>query len=63
MDKFKKIAVFAVVGIIALLIIATLVFAIMGWTEAFMACAWSIVIVPCLIYAMLLIYKLFKRNN
>ena len=51
MDKLKKFLVFATIGILAVLIIACLVFAIMGNNSAFMACAWSIVVLPCVIYA------------
>ena len=48
MNKLKKVLVFATIGILAVLIIACLVFAIMGNNSAFMACAWSIVVLPCL---------------
>ena len=54
MDKLKKFLVFATIGI--------LVFAIMGNNSAFMACAWSIVVLPCLIYAILLIAKVLGRK-
>ena len=63
MDKIKKILVFATIGILTVLIIACLVFAIMGNNSAFMACAWSIVVLPCLIYAILLIAKVFGRKS
>lgn len=62
MDKIKKILVFATIGILAVLIISCLVFAIMGNNSAFMACAWSIVVLPCLIYAILLIAKVLGRK-
>lgn len=63
MDKLKKILVFATIGILAVLIIACLVFAIMGNNSAFMACAWSIVALPCLIYAILLIAKVLRGKK
>ena len=63
MNKLKKVLVFATIGILAVLIIACLVFAIMGNNSAFMACAWSIVVLPCLIYAILLIAKVLSGKK
>lgn len=62
MDKIKKIIVFVTIGIIIALIVACLVFALLGNNAAFMACAWGVVVFPCLLYAMMLIYKVLSKR-
>lgn len=69
MDKIKRIL--AILGVAALVVFAilTLIFALLtnfhvgDFSDAWRACAWAMVVLPVIFYAMLLIYKVLDKRN
>lgn len=69
MKNFKRFLAMTAVVVIAICAILTLVFALLthfgigDFSAAWKASAWSMVVVPVVIYAMLFIYRLIEKNN
>ena len=69
MDKVKKILAFLTVASLAVCALLTLIFALLDnfnvgdFSIAWKASAWCMVVLPVLIYAMLLIYKVLDKRN
>ncbi len=69
MKKIKQILALAAVTIMILCALLTLIFAFLtyfnvgNFSDAWKASAWCMVVIPCFIYAMLLIYKVLDKRN
>lgn len=69
MKKIKQILAIAAIAIMIVCIILTLVFAILTYagvgdfSAAWKASLWCMVIIPCFIYAMLLIYRVVDKRD
>ena len=69
MEKIKKILAMAAVIIIIICALLTLIFALLtnfgagDFTNAWKASAWCMVVIPGLIYAMLLIYRVLEGKG
>lgn len=69
MEKIQRILAIIGIVIIAVSALLTLIFAILGslvggefFTNAWKASAFSMIMFPCLLYAMLLIYKVLNKR-
>ena len=69
MNKLKRmIALLAVIALV-LCAVLTLVFALLDYnhvgnfTSAWKACAWAMIVLPVLLYAMLFIYNVIDKRN
>lgn len=69
MKKFKQFLAIIAIAIIAICALLTLIFALLtnfgvgDFSAAWKACAWSMVVVPAFIYAMLLVYKIVDKRD
>lgn len=69
MKKFKQFLAIAAIAVIVICALLTLVFALLNYfgvgdfSAAWKASAWCMVVVPIMIYAMLLIYKVVDKRD
>lgn len=69
MKKFKQILAITAVSIMVICALLTLIFAMLtnfgvgDFSAAWKASAWCMVVLPCFIYAMLLIYKVVDKRD
>ena len=66
MDRMRKIAAWAGLILLAVLILATFILGVFGGPEThnlFMACAVCTVVVPVLMYAMMLIARMLRQGS
>lgn len=69
MKKIKKFLAIAAISVMLICALLTLIFALLtnfgvgDFSAAWKASAWCMVVFPCFIYAMLLIYKVLDKRN
>lgn len=69
MRKFKQFLAISAIAVIVICALLTLVFALLNYfgagdfSAAWKASAWCMVVVPVVIYAMLLIYKVVDKRD
>lgn len=69
MKRIKQTLAILAIAILAICALLTLIFALLtnfgvgDFTNAWKASAWCMVVVPCFIYAMLLIYKVLDKRD
>lgn len=63
MEKLKRITALLAVAVLLICALLTLVFALMGYQTAWRASAYCMVVLPILLYAMMLMYKILSRRG
>ncbi|MFQ9514666.1 MAG: hypothetical protein ACLRZ9_02450 [Eubacterium sp.] len=69
MKKIKQILAILAIAVMVICALLTLIFALLtnfgvgDFSTAWKASAWCMVVIPCFLYAMLLIYKVLNKNN
>lgn len=69
MKKIKQILAILAIAVMVICSLLTLIFALLtnfgvgDFSTAWKASAWCMVVIPCFLYAMLLIYKVLDKNN
>jgi hypothetical protein len=69
MDKIKQILALIAIAVMIICALLTLIFALLtnfgigDFSAAWKASAWCMVVIPCFIYAMLLIYRVLDKRE